>query len=131
MQADPEKLARGVHDDPPNFMHECYRLSIIEEDDLAGWIIRTIRDNQPDLLQRQIQDQVLPAALSEWGVIALTAVGQERYDKALNIVQTLASDKGLQWITAARAACIHIEQEMARALSEHGMGQRRNPGREE
>ena len=131
LQADPEKLARGVHDDPRKFVQECYWLSIIEEDALAGWIIRTIRDTEPDLLQARIKDQVLPAALSEWGVIALTAVGQERYDKTLDIVQTLASHNGLQWITVARAACIHIEQEMAHALSEHGMGQRRNPGRED
>ena len=81
-------MARGVHDDPRKFVQECYWLSIIEEDALAGWIIRTIRDTEPDLLQAQIKDQVSPAALSEWGVIALTAVGQERYDKALDIVLT-------------------------------------------
>ena len=130
LEADPETLARGVHDDPLNFVQECYRLACIDDDDLAGWIIRTVRDNQPDLLQRQIRDQVLPAALGQWRTIGLTVFGQERYDKALDIVQTLASDKGLQWITAARAACVHIEQEMARALSEDGIGQRLNPGRE-
>lgn len=127
-QAEPDALLKGVRDDASEFMQACYRLAYYEEDQVAGSIIQMMRDNDPQVLHTQVKNEVLTAISGEWKTLGELIFTEEKYAKALSIVQTLASDEGRQWIELAHATALHLEQAMRTEIAERKLA--KEEGRE-
>jgi len=116
LNADPDALLVGLHDDARVFIRECYRMAVDDDDEVGGTIIQMIRDNDPAILNEQIKTQVVPRLTGEWRALGETVFGADRYSKGMAIVNRLASEEGLQWLRIAHGMCHWMEKKIAEGI---------------